>query len=394
MKKRLFATLLACALGACSEQSHAVPAYAPASGDAAVAAGMQACSQRANDTPAKLDACITQGALWARLSQFQRISDQNPGPNGHGNRDTGTPGYLASVNYVAGVMRAAGYAVTIQRYNWRGVHPDGAPKFQTADRTGEYRRDLNDAAVSGTDYNLIADSKYGDPNRIVVVEWHLDAIFGAGILDNASGSTTILEVALALAKTPTHNRLRFVWFGGEELGLLGSNYYTHHLSAAQRKQIVFDEDVDVTATPNFDILVADPALAYNHKKFPPNVIPQSKVGNEAFARFFARGGVVSQPAVFGNDGTDSNSFSLIGIPNTGVLTNQDCCKKAWERKLWGGFLGNYEGTIPSFNGGCVDRPLRWCDNLSNNDPFVFQLVSKAVAYVTLFLANDASLPRG
>jgi hypothetical protein len=36
-------------------------------------------------------------------------------------------------------------------------------------------------------------------------------------------------------------------------------------------------------------------------------------------------------------------------------------------------------------------PHRWCDNLSNNDPFVFELVSKGVAAVTLKLANDESL---
>ena len=43
------------------------------------------------------------------------ISDQNPGTDGHGNRDTGTPGYRASVDYVAGRMRQAGYAVTIHK---------------------------------------------------------------------------------------------------------------------------------------------------------------------------------------------------------------------------------------------------------------------------------------
>ena len=92
-------------------------------------------------------------------------------------------------------------------------------------------------------------------------------------------------------------------------------------------------------------------------------------------------------ASFGNDGTDSNAFSLVGVPNTGVLTQQDRCKHTWEKHLWGGFLGNYEGDIPSFDGGCVDKPQRWCDNLSNNDPFVLELASKAVAYVTFTLAN-------
>src|SRR5438105_10592805 len=45
------------------------------------------------------------------------------------------------------------------------------------------------------DYNVIAESKDGDPNHVLVVDAHLDAIYGAGMLDNASGSATILDIA-------------------------------------------------------------------------------------------------------------------------------------------------------------------------------------------------------
>ncbi len=123
--------------------------------------------------------------------------------------------------------------------------------------------DIRTERKSGNDYNLIAESPFGDASHTVVVDAHLDSIFGAGMLDNASGSATILEIALNMAKTSTRNRLRYIWFGGEELGLLGSAYYTEHLSSAQRKKIAFDVDADVTATPNFDIQIADPAYAFN-----------------------------------------------------------------------------------------------------------------------------------
>jgi hypothetical protein len=247
--------------------------------------------------------------------------------------------------------------------------------------------DIRTRTRSDLDYNVIADSPSGDPRHVVVIDAHLDAIYGAGMLDNASGSTTILEIALALAKTPTRNQLRYMWFGGEELGLLGSRYYTTHLSPAALHRIVFDVDADVTATPNFDILIADPKFATKVKRFPKNVVPESKIGNDLFADFFKMGGVVARPARFGNNGTDSFAFSLVGVPNSGILTQQDCCKHDWEVDLWGGVRGNYEGKVPGWNGGCVDYPHRWCDNLSNNDPFVLELASKAVAYVTFKLAN-------
>src|SRR5215831_18218904 len=70
-------------------------------------------------TSEELVAAIQSNALWRQLSHFQTIADNNPGADGHGNRDTGTSGYRESVNYVANLMRRAGYAVTIQTYNYQ-----------------------------------------------------------------------------------------------------------------------------------------------------------------------------------------------------------------------------------------------------------------------------------
>src|SRR5580704_2674593 len=69
------------------------------------------CRARVNDTVQKLEQCIQRASLWSRLSHFQKIADANPGSQGHGNRDTGTAGYAASVAYVASLMRHAGYHV-------------------------------------------------------------------------------------------------------------------------------------------------------------------------------------------------------------------------------------------------------------------------------------------
>jgi hypothetical protein len=473
------------------------------------------------ETADKLVAAIQQGQLWQRLSHFQTIADQHPDRDGHGNRDTGTSGYKASVNYVANLMRRAGYKVTIQTYSYRTPRLVGVPTLTLSGRDYPVEKDWvmarlsgggdvtahvrtvagsgtgcsaeefatfrrgdiallrrgdcaydaqvanaehagaaavilydtqlqpqagveDDRAIAGTtlqrprlrhqanipviavaspalgagllarntaddspvahlqvrmemnsgaDYNVIADSPYGDPNHVVVVDAHLDSIYGPGMLDNASGSTTILEIALQMSGTPTLNQLRYIWFGGEELGLLGSAYYTTNLTQEERDLIVFDIDADVTATPNYDYEIADPRYAYNVNQFPPNVVPDSQIGNQFYADYFNSISVPSLPAPFGNYGTDSNSFSLIGIPNTGILTRQDCCKGSSEVALWGGYLGNYEGNIPSYDGGCVDRPNLWCDDLSNNDPAVLAVASKATAYAVFQLANYTFAPR-
>jgi Zn-dependent M28 family amino/carboxypeptidase len=48
-------------------------------------------------------------------------------------------------------------------------------------------------------------------------------------------------------------------FGGEELGLLGSQFYVDNLSKPELNKIGYDLDADVTATPNYLIGVLDPA---------------------------------------------------------------------------------------------------------------------------------------
>jgi hypothetical protein len=108
------------------------------------------------------------------------------------------------------------------------------------------------------DWNVIAESKGGDPNHVLVVDAHLDAIFGAGMLDNASGSATILDIAEQMKSVNPRNKLRFIWFGGEELGLLGSQFYVDDLSKPELNKIGYDLDADVTATPNYLIGVLDP----------------------------------------------------------------------------------------------------------------------------------------
>ena len=76
-------------------------------------------------------------------------------------------------------------------------------------------------------------------------------IFGAGMLDHGSGSATILDVAHMLSKVIPLHKLRFIWFGGEELGLLGSSDYVNSLSSTDLGHIFYDLDSDVTATPNY-----------------------------------------------------------------------------------------------------------------------------------------------
>jgi hypothetical protein len=485
-----------------------------------------ACANRANYTAALLLPCVRRDDLWRYMQAFEAIAEANPGPDGHPSRNSGEPGYRASVDYVANLMQQAGYSVTIQPYTFDYFAFQGVPSLSenspvahdyalvtdwnpgkslgsaTADlqpaggilipspggstsgcdpsdftgfvagrialiqrgtctfslkianaqtagasgvvifnegntpaRTGVFNGSLSSvppipvaftsfaigsdlysqyqAAVANnttlpnmslsvqgihdpnrTDWNVIADSKYGDPNHVVVVDAHLDAIYGAGMLDNASGSATILDIALEMKRVHPLNKLRFIWFGGEELGLLGSLHYVNNLTSDELSKIGYDLDADVTATPNYDIGVLDPAAVDFFGRtvsttFPPQVYQPSLVArNQAVSYFDSIG---KNHIFFSPVGTDAFSFNIAGIPASGVLTGQDCCKTQEEVDLFGGFTGNYEGNVPSTDGGCVDNPFRWCDNLSNNDPDVLTFMSRGFANMVVNMAFDTTV---
>jgi hypothetical protein len=102
----------------------------------AAAAPPANCDTQVNDTPSKLLPCITKADLWNHMQRFQAIADANPSPaDGHPSRNSGEPGYKASADYVAQVMRDAGYNVTIQQYTFTYYAYTGIPSFSETSPT-------------------------------------------------------------------------------------------------------------------------------------------------------------------------------------------------------------------------------------------------------------------
>lgn len=90
-----------------------------------------------------------------------------------------------------------------------------------------------------TQYNVVAQKKGADPAAgFYVVGAHLDSTSRSssaeapGADDNASGSAGVMEVATIISKYPFADRVRFVLFAGEELGLRGSKAYVKQLTAS------------------------------------------------------------------------------------------------------------------------------------------------------------------
>jgi len=80
--------------------------------------------------------------------------------------------------------------------------------------------------------NVIAEIPGSEkPNEVVIVAGHLDSWHPAtGAQDNGTGAATVIEVARAVKALgrPPHRTMRFILFGGEEQGILGSTAYVRH----------------------------------------------------------------------------------------------------------------------------------------------------------------------
>jgi Zn-dependent M28 family amino/carboxypeptidase len=90
---------------------------------AAVAAPAEACDRRTNNTYQKLLECVTLEGVREHQAQFQKIADANDDPFYPGTRAAGTEGYAESVEYVAGLLREAGYRVTLDEFQFEFIFP-------------------------------------------------------------------------------------------------------------------------------------------------------------------------------------------------------------------------------------------------------------------------------
>ena len=110
-------------------------------------------------------------------------------------------------------------------------------------------------------YNVLAETPGGKEKNTIQAGAHLDSVVaGPGINDNGSGSASLLEVAEAMADVQPRNKVRFSWWGAEELGLLGSEHYVADLAAndpAALQQIALYLNFDMVGSPNYVRFVYD-----------------------------------------------------------------------------------------------------------------------------------------
>lgn len=227
-----------------------------------------------------------------------------------------------------------------------------------------------------TTTNVIADYPRGDADQTVVVGAHLDSVIeGPGINDNGSGSAQNLEIALEMAKLEVRpaNKVRFAFWGAEELGLLGSEHYVENLNDAQLDRIALNLNFDMTGSPNFVRFVYD-----GDGSETPDAGPAGSAQIEnVFNRYFRSRGLETDPTAF--DGrSDYGPFIAEGIPAGGLFSGAEGVKTAEQAGIYGGTAGEpYDA--------CYHEA---CDDITNLSVRALDQMSDAAAHATINFAAD------
>ncbi len=218
--------------------------------------------------------------------------------------------------------------------------------------------------ASNVTTNVIAQTRGGDENETVMLGAHLDSVVqGPGINDNGSGSATVLEISLQLAKLDAEprNRVRFAFWGAEELGLVGSTHYVEGLGD--------DELQDISAYLNFD-MVGSPNFATSVYEGPDEV-------EGVFGSYFEARGIEVETNSALDGRSDHGPFQEEGVPTGGLFTGAGGTKTEEQEEAFGGESGD------PFD-ACYHRA---CDDLDNLNEKSLDRLSNAAAHAAAVLAE-------
>jgi Zn-dependent M28 family amino/carboxypeptidase len=233
-------------------------------------------------------------------------------------------------------------------------------------------------------WNVHADTGTGDRETMVQAGAHLDSVVaGPGINDNGSGSAALLEVAEQMATTKSANRVRFSWWGAEELGLLGSHHYIDDLVAnkpSMLRKIALYLNFDMVGSPNYGLFVYDG----DNSAYP--VGPGAAEGpagsgaiEKLFHDYFGSQDLPSAETPFSGR-SDYGPFIAEGIPAGGLFTGAEGVKTASQAALFGGEAGaSYDE--------CYHAQ---CDTIDNVNEAAIDFNSDAMAHAVLTYASDLS----
>jgi Zn-dependent M28 family amino/carboxypeptidase len=214
----------------------------------------------------------------------------------------------------------------------------------------------------------------------MLVGAHLDSVpEGPGINDDGSGVAVLLALAEQLARQPIEprNRIRFAFFGAEELGMLGSEHYVDALDAGQRGELAAYLNFDMLGSPNFVRYVYDGDGSSVGDPGPPG----SAALERLLGDYLTSRDLPYEPTELSGR-SDYAPFARIGVPVGGLFSGAEELKTRNEAVRYGGTEGEP-----------LDRCYhRACDTLANvSDTALDELGDAAADAVQRLLMRTTDL---
>ncbi|KAK4184029.1 putative aminopeptidase [Podospora australis] len=237
--------------------------------------------------------------------------------------------------------------------------------------------DVKAITENRVNFNVIAETKDGDHNNVLVAGGHTDSVSaGPGINDDGSGTIGILTVAKHLTNFRVKNAVRFVFFGAEEFGLLGSYFYVKSINSSET------ELAKIRAYLNFD-MIASPNYIYgiydgDGSAFNLTGPTGSDTIEKDFEDFFKSKRTPSVPTEFSGR-SDYAAFIQNGIPSGGLFTGAEVLKTEEEQKLFGGEAGvSYD--INYHKAGDTIENLNWEAFVLNTKAIAHSVAKYAISW--------------
>jgi Zn-dependent M28 family amino/carboxypeptidase len=169
-----------------------------------------------------------------------------------------------------------------------------------------------------------------------------------------------------------NNQVRFAFWGGEELGLLGSMDYVLNMSDEDHGRIMANLNFDMVASPNLVRMVYDGSGSLGGEGGPTG---SSRI-ESVFADWFDSQGLAYEQTPF--DGrSDYGPFIWTGIPAGGLFTGAEAIMSASEASDFGGTAG--EAYDACYHQGC--------DTIENLDLDVLDELAAAAAHSVVQLGD-------
>ncbi|CAF0923208.1 unnamed protein product [Rotaria sordida] len=247
--------------------------------------------------------------------------------------------------------------------------------------------------------NICADTQTGDKTKTIVVGAHSDGVpAGSGINDNGSGTIGILILALNLARlfqtsssnySPYQYRIRFCWWGAEEIGLIGSRYHVEQASlpsttiVGERLQdYLVNLNYDMLAGPNYRFGIHDSSTAPSTT--PETALHGTRQITDLFRQWFNQQKLPWSNSSLGG-GSDYVPFLAAGLAVGGVNTGAGGIKPVSERDQYAAILGIGNGGIANAaHDTCYHQQ---CDRIRNINPFAYEKVVKSAAHAIEYLGR-------